>query len=511
MSQPVSLLPELPGWLLAPPTSAQGLTDDEQRLITGLSTRLSFQSVQMRLNRSYYEGTQIMRDLGISIPPQLSMVRTVVDWPRIAVDPLVQRCVVDGFRLPGDTDADEDLQAIWQDNNLDAEWPLCALDAFVCGRGYMIIGSPDRPGNSPLITVESPFNMAVQWDPRTRTVTAAYQAYEAEGVFRAALYVPGQSVFMSRIDQVGGWEIEDRDQHGFDEVPVVRFPNRARSDLREGMSEITPAIRNCTDSTCRTMLAMEIAREFYAVPHRYILGATEADFVDNQGNKKTALDMVMSKFLALERDDQGAIPTVGQFQAFDPSVFTKIIDEQAQLMASYTQFPPQWFGQTTTANPASADAIRVAQDGVNRRAMQAQNQFSDPLEDVMRLAWRFANGGAQYPDEFMRMETDWMDVASPTPSATSDAMFKQVQSGSVPPTSDPVLKRLGWSAVERERLAADRAVDAGASVLAELATSLQAKEARVDTTIAKDISPSTVNPANDAGGNDNTGSGNSGG
>jgi hypothetical protein len=35
----------------------------------------------------------------------------------------------------------------------------------------------------------------------------------------------------------------------------------------------------------------------------------------------------------------------------------------------------------------------------------------------------------------------------------------------------------------------DRAVDAGESVLAELANSLQAKEARVDTSIARDINP----------------------
>jgi hypothetical protein len=506
VTQPVSLLPELPGWLLPPASSTPGLADDEARLITGLATRLSMQSVQMRIKRSYYEGTQRLFDLGVSIPPQLSGVRTVVDWPRISVDPLVQRCVVDGFRLPGDTDADEDLLGMWQANNLDAEAPLCFLDSFVCGRGYMIVGSGDSVGDPPLITVESPFNLAVQWDPRKRAVLSAYQAYEVEGVFRAALYLPDQTVFMSRLDLERGWQVDDRDQHGFGEVPVVRFPNRARSDLREGMSEITPAVMNTTDSTCRTLLAMEVAREFYAIPHRYLLGATEADFVDASGNPKSALDMVMSKFLAFERDDEGQVPTVGQFQAFDPSVFTKIIDEQAQLMASYTQFPPQWFGQTSTANPASADAIRVSQDGVNRRAMQAQNQFSDPLETVMRLAWRFANNGADVPDEFSRMETGWMDVATPTPSADSEAYFRQVQMGAIPATSDVTLTRLGYSAVERARLAQDRQLDAGASVLAELATSLQAKEARVDTTIARDINPSVVNPPNTAAGNDGTGS-----
>jgi predicted pyridoxine 5'-phosphate oxidase superfamily flavin-nucleotide-binding protein len=52
--------------------------------------------------------------------------------------------------------------------------------------------------------------------------------------------------------------------------------------------------------------------------------------------------MAMNKFLAIERDEEGNhMPQVGQFQAFDPSVFTKIIDEHAQLMASYTGSRPR--------------------------------------------------------------------------------------------------------------------------------------------------------------------------
>jgi hypothetical protein len=73
---------------------------------------------------------------------------------------------------------------------MDAEFPLCVLDALTLGRGYMIVGAPDVDGDPPIVTVESPFNMAMNWDPRTRKVTAAYQAFEAEGVSRAVLYLP---------------------------------------------------------------------------------------------------------------------------------------------------------------------------------------------------------------------------------------------------------------------------------------------------------------------------------
>jgi hypothetical protein len=468
----VSLLPAQLGSVFpAPSLVRNGLSDDEQRLVTGLSNKLTYLSTDMLIRDAYYNGTQRLQDLGISIPAQLAGVRTVVDWPRICVDPLVQRAVVDGFRMPGATDVDEELQQHWQANDLDAEAPLAFLDAMVFARGYFIVGSPDRPGDSPLVTVESPLNLSMTWDPRTRKPTAAYQAYEVDGIYRAVLYLPNVTISMSRESLTAGdWTVDDRDEHNFGEVPVVRLVNRARTAQREGRSEITPAIMNTTDSACRSLLGMEIAREVYAIPRLAILGANESDFQDPAGQPKTALQMAMTKILAFERDEDGQLPTLQQLTAFDPSVFTRIIDEHAQLMASYTGFPPSYFGLTSTANPASADAIRVAENGLVRRAEAVQQQFSGPLEDVMRLVWRFANGGAEVPAEMQRLETDWEPAATLTLAGTTDALFKQSQMGAVPPTSDVVLKRLGYSAVERQRLEVDRKVDAGASVLAQLAT-----------------------------------------
>ena len=492
-----SLLPNQIGASLPAP-SIPGLSDDEQRLVTGLSMKLSVQSLHMLERIAYYDGTQRMQNLGVSVPQQLALVRTVVDWPRVCIDPLIPRAVVDGFRMPGSTDVDDEFAGFWQANDLDAEAPLAFLDSLICGRGYMIVGSPDRDGDPPVITVESPLNLAMNWDPRTRRPSAAYQAYQVEGIYRAVLYLPDVTVTMSH-DLTSGWVVEDRDEHRFGDVPVRRLPNRQRTSDREGRSEITPAIMATTDSACRTLLGMEIAREFYSIPHRYILGASESDFMNPDGTAKTALQMSMNKFLALERDEDGNLPTVGQFTAYDPGVFTKIIDEHAQLMASYTGFPPSYFGQVASANPASADAIRVSENGLVRRAEQCQNQWSGPLEDVMRLAWRFANGGAEVPAEMMRLETDWEPAATLTLAGTTDAIAKQIEVGSVPATSDVALKRLGYSAVERARLEVDRKADVGAQVLAELATSLQAKEARTDLTVARDINPqaakATVNPA----------------
>jgi hypothetical protein len=53
------------------------------------------------------------------------------------------------------------------------------------------------------MTVESPLNLSMTWDPRTRRTTAAFQSYEVEGVYRAVLYLPDETIYMSRASLTG--------------------------------------------------------------------------------------------------------------------------------------------------------------------------------------------------------------------------------------------------------------------------------------------------------------------
>jgi hypothetical protein len=109
----------------------------------------------------------------------------------------------------------------------------------------------------------------------------------------------------------------------------------------------------------------------------------------------------------------------------------------------------------------------------------------------MRIALR-VRGGEQ-PQDVLRLETDWRDPAPQTISGTSDAISKQITAGAIPATSDVTLKRLGYSPVERQRLADDRVVDQGQSMLQEIAHSLDAKALRVDTAVVRDAqNPSAV-------------------
>lgn len=471
----------------APALPSLTLSPDEASAASTLAARLFAARPHLELCGHYYDGMQRMQDLGLSIPPQLKGLRTVVGWPAIGVDALVNRAIVEGFRYPGATDVDGDLMGIWQANDLDNESMLAILDAVVYGRAYGVAGTGGQDtAGEPLVTFESPLHMIATFDVRTRQVNAALHLYtdphvgsQTYGAELAALYLPGKAVHMTRgagIGSPGAWTVIERDVYtgalaGI--VPVVRMVNRQRLASREGASEIRGSWMNTVDSACRTLLGIEVAREFHVAPRKYALGVTEEAFQAPDGTPRSAWDTYLNKVWMLERDENGELPTLGQFPGADPQGYVKILDTYSALMAGEMGVPSHMLGMHPDGNPASADAIRSGYEELTTRARAKQVCLSSALESLMRLALLVRDG--RVPPQAYRLETDWRDPAPQTLSGTSDAIAKQIAAGAVPATSDVTLKRLGYSAVERARLADDRTAEQGQSMLAQIAGTLNAK------------------------------------
>lgn len=461
------------------------LTDVENDIARMLSQRLLQQRQLLEVLESYYDGEQRIEDLGISVPPVMAHLRTVTGWPRLVVDVLDERLDVLGFRYPKSTTADSDIWDIWQANCLDEESQLAHLDALIFGRSFVMVGSNAEKGAAPLITVESPLNMASRWDARTRAVTEALQVYAMDGEDAATLFTQTDTVTLVKKGG-GSWEVTNRDTHRLGFCPVVMVANRQRSNDRYGRSEITPEVRSVTDAACRTLLGLEGAREFYAIPQRWALNVTEEAFKNPDGTQGSGWEAAMSKVWAIPPNNSGDDPIqVGQFTPMSPAVYTEIVDLYARTMSSMTGMPPAFLGMTTQ-NPASADAIRSSEARLNKRAQRRQGQFSGGWEAAIRIALAFTNGG-KIPTDALGIETIWADTQTPTPAATSIAMLQQVQAGFMPASSRVALEQLGYTPLEIERIESDRAKDAGLAILAELSQELQYKEARADTAVAADL------------------------
>ncbi|MET7752318.1 phage portal protein [Micromonospora sp. NPDC005367] len=463
------------------PEAATDLKPDETLIAQRLGSRLFERQGELDLSRHYYDGMQPVTNLGISTPPELRKLRAIFGWCQSGVNAIDERLTVNGFRLPNSPAVDESLWDIWQANNLDADAPLVHLDSLIYGSAYVIVGPGDD--GYPLITAESPRNMIAVTDTRKRKTKAAYQTYldtdptsETYGRQLATLYTLNATVHM--VDQgAKGWTVIDRDDHGFGEVPVVPFLNRQSTGTRHGRSEITDAWRNTVDRACRTAVAMEIAREYYAIPQRYILGAVESAFQKADGTGANVWEVLQGMILALEADKNGNLPQVGTFATGDPSNFTKLLDLDVHMMAGLTGLPPHYLGIYSEGNPSSADAIRLSDFRLEKAADRKSVIFGDCWERVMRLAVRVDTNGAEVSDDMRKMETDWAPRGIPTPAATTDSVTKQVAAEILPADSDVTLTKLGYTATERARIAADRQRAQGRADLLALVNDARARQA----------------------------------
>src|SRR5699024_5822476 len=172
--------------------------------------------------------------MGISVPPELRSLQTVVGWAGTAVDVLEERLDWEGWSDTGDSLG---LDSVFSANRLNVESCLAHLDALVYGTGFVTVGSGE---DGPLVTVESAANSTGMWDVRTRRLSAALvQRNDPESgqAVAAALYTPMETVW---VEWDGArWAVHDRDRHNLGRVPVARLVNRPRSGSMEGRSEIS--------------------------------------------------------------------------------------------------------------------------------------------------------------------------------------------------------------------------------------------------------------------------------
>lgn len=461
------------------------LSMEEDALISALIEKLkSHQAANLR-REEYFEGENRLKDLRISIPPQLTSVKSVVGWPSTAVSVLEERLDLEGFIVNGD---DMGLSDIFRANDMDSECSLAHLDALIYGIGFVVVGKGAEGEADPLITVESPKRMTAFHDLRLRRVTSAVSVnFDSRGdVKSGSLYLPDATIKFEK-SGFGGWLEVDRDSHMMGRVPVARLVNQPRSGDTAGRSEISEAVMSYTDSAMRTLLGAEVAREFYSAPQRYVLGAEESIFMDADGNPLNPWSVIQGRVLALPQNEDGSMPSVGQFSANSTQPYFEQVRALAQMLAAETAIPASYLGFQTD-NPASADAIRQMEARLVKRAERRQRQFGRTWTEVARLALLVRDG--VIPAEAETIRPVWRDASTPTRAAAADEAVKLIASGVLLPDSEITYNRIGLSDSDKETLKLEKRKANAQALIGNLATAAQA--AQNNTAVADSIN---VNPS----------------
>lgn len=425
---------------------------DELHVADRLFQKHVVQSGRDRRLFRYYDGSNRLQNLGISIPPELDSLEVVVGWPTVVVEAINERSDVKTIRRVGELEADRGLLEQFDANNLDSQIEMFNRDKLVYGRAFLSVGANEDDPEHPLIMVESPREISVEVDRRQRRITSALKVVREDDsvgagqAVSATLYLPDSTVWLS--NDRGQWRVVDRDDHGLGRVSLVMSLNRQMTGMWSGKSEMEKVIP-VTDAAIRTLTDMQFAVEAAAIPRKYVVGASTNDFVDGSGSPLPQWEAYIGSVWALE--NEGA--KIGQLPGADLKAFHDTVDLYGRLASSLTGFPPAYFGQHTS-NPPAEGAIRAEESRLVKTVERSNRESGKALAWALDLSERYRTGG--WP-EGNRVKVEWHDPGTPTFAQRADALTKMA--GGTPVLSrEGAWDELGWdqARMERERERFDR-------------------------------------------------------
>lgn len=407
-----------------------------------------------QLRTTYYDGKNRLRDLGISIPPQLKSVETVVGWPAKAVDALSHRIVFDGFVMPGDQEDPLGLSAVFADNRMQMELPQAITSSLIHAVSFVSVTHGDIEAGQPEILVQARSGMygTGLWDRSTRMLRAALSvsAVDDAGVpTEMVLHLPDRVGHIVRAAG-GRWSAMWR-KNPVGRVLVEPLVYRPNLDRPFGRSRISRSVMSITDEAVRTVLRTEVSAEFYTAPQRYVLGLEEDAF----GEDGPGWQSILGRLFTVGRDENNDLPTVGEFRQMTMQPHTDHLRSIASRFASEASLPLGALG-VVQDNPDSAEAIYAAKEDLVIEAGNAGNSYGAGLVRVGQNVVTLRDGLDSPPDEMRWLQANWRNPATPSVVSAADAAVKQVAAVPWLAESPLILKRMGFTQPEIVQLLADK-------------------------------------------------------
>lgn len=441
----------------APDVESQiGLTD--YKVLHGLVDQLNAKRRRNEIRAAYYDMHNLFRDLGIAIPPSLRNIEVAMGWPAKAVDQLAMRIRFDGFVLPGGNVNDWGIPQMWTENRMNSEFSQAVVSTLIHPPSFLCTTLGDVASGEPqvLVTVDDANRATASWHPTRRAISAYLSVLSSDddGPNRILFVTPVYAYGITREGQ--RWGVR-RVAHGLGRVPVEPLVYRPRlGDRWAGSSRISRDMMTITDSAMRTAARSEVGAEFFSAPQRYLLGADEEQFVGPNGERKSTWDLVMGRILAIGRDEDGDLPTIGQFPQISMQPHVEHFRMWATMFAGAASLPISSLG-VVQDNPSSADAIYAAKEELVLIAEQAgEDWFMPALTRTAVTAVQIRDNLTAPPTELAGLGGRWRNPSTPSRSAATDAVMKQVTLGALPADSDVTLEQLGYDDTTVRRIQADR-------------------------------------------------------
>lgn len=369
----------------------------EYRGIKYLRNKLSLKRTRVLKRYKFYEMKNIVRDLGISTPPDLIGLTLALGWCGKAVDSLADRLVFRDF-----ANDNFDMNGIFAMNNPDVIFDSAVTSALISSCCFIYISLGDN--DFPQLQVIDGGNATGIIDPITGLLKEGYAVLERDDNDAPVL----EAHFMTGVTEYyrkGRWKPQKIPNNAPAPllVPIIHRPDAKRVF---GHSRISRACMSIQSSAVRTIKRSEIAAEFFSFPQKYVTG------LSNDAEKMDKWKATMSSLITFTKDEEGDSPSLGQFTQQSMTPHTDQLRMFAALFAGETGLTLDDLG-FATENPSSAEAIKAAHENLRLAARKAQRTFGSGLLNVGYLAACLRDGEPYYRNQIYQTRPVWEPIFEP--------------------------------------------------------------------------------------------------
>ncbi len=418
----LSLVPAMPLWNAL----NEAPTESPEWWLRRLHKQLVKRQPELELLGDYYRGDHPLPWLPPKAQGEFARILAMsrANLMGLVIDAMVERLALEGFRMPGEENADAEMWRIWKANNLDEDFDQGLLEAAIGGTAYTLVepnGTPTpniyiehaaqaiiayRPGSNRRVKAAGLKLWADDWTGRLcATLDLRDWLYKFETDSPKGEVKPESLIWRRR--QVVGEDWPARNRLG--DVALTELPNNPRL-LTGGVSEIADVIDN-QDRINKTLADRLMTQDFGAFPALFASGyPDDGDDPINFGRDRiTTTDVVETKWWQMSP------------APLDPYSAAK--REDVKDIASRTRTPAQYLlGEMSNVN---GETLKASESGLVAKCRQRIRPFGGAAVATMMLVRRAA--GLPEPDA--RMESLWRNPEFRTEGETTDAAVKQLQAG----------------------------------------------------------------------------------
>ena len=370
-----------------------------------------------RTRYAYYDGRNRLKDFGISTPPELLNVETVVGWPNKAVMSLAVRSRFDGFSSEV-REVQQALDGISRRSQLNVKYRQTVESEGVYGCSFATVGMTSKGARIDMHDAE---HASARWDDAKGHVAYGMTlGFDDEGwVYSVTLYDEAANVMVAYDHGVPiAWEARP---HGMGRPLMAAFAYRPTQRKPFGQSRITRAVMSITDSAVRVALGGDISFQFAVSPQKYLLGADPSAL-----DGKTKWEAYIGNIFGTSYNGaDGVMPQFGQLQQASMQQTVEYMRLLATRFSGETNVPVSQLG-VIHDNPSSAEAIYAASEpliieceDLNENSRETLRQLAD-----MALAAQLDVPLDGLPDEWRDYMPNFQNPAMPSVVSQADAAVK---------------------------------------------------------------------------------------